>query len=300
MDKNRFVCFLFLVIPVLFLHAQESAGPDRRIEAQGFIAWEKMELSATVSLDLAGAGIILPTGRIQAEDVIRREYTALMRPYILALPYDSSSVLGDLVERGEFSFLGLEEAAASARRGAPVLSPDLSRLSAAFTIDMAALGAQFKRHRRPMDMPRVLLPVPAASWTGIVIIASERLPVHGRNISAYAAPCLFPRIWDSEMNLIYERNTLDSADSLRPLVRYSAEAGIFLDTPSGLSPELEAIVGQKPLRIMARGLFGIRPTDPLIDREDALLILSSENNRKLLREGRVVIVLSDGVLREEL
>jgi hypothetical protein len=51
---------------------------------------------------------------------------------------------------------------------------------------------------------------------------------------------------------------------------------------------------------MARGLFGVLPTDPVIDREDALLILSSENNRKLLNEGRIVIVLDKKQLTKNL
>jgi hypothetical protein len=47
-------------------------------------------------------------------------------------------------------------------------------------------------------------------------------------------------------------------------------------------------------------VYGIRPTDPIIDREDALLILSSEENIRLLREGRVAIVLDQSVLRNPL
>ena len=54
--------------------------------------------------------------------------------------------------------------------------------------------------------------------------------------------------------------------------------------------------GPNPLRSIAREVFGIRPTDPVIDREDALLIISSEENRRLLREGKVVLILHQDVL----
>jgi hypothetical protein len=47
-------------------------------------------------------------------------------------------------------------------------------------------------------------------------------------------------------------------------------------------------------------VYGIRPTDPVIDREDALLILSSEDNLLLLREGRVAIMVDPGVLKNPL
>ncbi|GHV74890.1 hypothetical protein AGMMS49940_21920 [Spirochaetia bacterium] len=58
--------------------------------------------------------------------------------------------------------------------------------------------------------------------------------------------------------------------------------------------------GVQPPRIFARGVYGIRPTDPIIDREDALVILSSDDNLRLLREGRVAIMLNAGVLRNPL
>jgi len=52
-------------------------------------------------------------------------------------------------------------------------------------------------------------------------------------------------------------------------------------------------IGGDPLRIVARGLFGVSPTDPIIADIDALRILSSPENRALLREGRIVIVTGD-------
>jgi hypothetical protein len=103
------------------------------------------------------------------------------------------------------------------------------------------------------------------------------------------------------MSLIYERSMMDP-DRARSaaMIRYASPSGVFHPTPSGLSPELAALVGGNPLRIIARGVYGIRPTDPIIDREDALLILSSEENIRLLREGRVAIVLDQSVLRNPL
>jgi hypothetical protein len=123
-------------------------------------------------------------------------------------------------------------------------------------------------------------------------MASESLPVHGMMGSALPVPCLFPKLWDTNMNLIFELNPLAGA-----MVRYFPARDIFVREPSGLSPELAALVGDRPLRIFARGVFGIQPTDPVIGREDALLIISSEANRNLLREGRVAIIVDDSVLR---
>ncbi|MDR1411097.1 MAG: polymerase [Spirochaetaceae bacterium] len=284
------------VLLVLTCLAGSLYAQTPRIAVTGAIEWKKMEMRVSLALDLASAGLRLPTGRAQAEEIIAVEFASLLRPYILAIPVDSSTTVEDLIRLGSFSFLGPENIAGTAKRGYATLAPDFSSLSSASTLDLSILSSRLILHSRPMEIRRVLSPVPAASYSGIIIIASGELPVHGRRTGAFVTPCLFPKVWDTDMNLVYERNILDPAGAGKTLVRYAAEEDIFRDTPSGLSPEISALVGSNPLRIIARGVFGIRPTDPIIDREDALAILSLENNRRLLREGKVVIVLSDGAL----
>ncbi|GHV81198.1 hypothetical protein AGMMS49944_29890 [Spirochaetia bacterium] len=271
------------------------------LDIDGAVAWEAMEITAKVDLNLRSAGIRLPTGRAQAEELIVTEYPRLVRPTILSIPVDSANTVKDLIDRGEFTLQEVGNIALSARRVPPALSTDLASLTAAYTIDLTRIGAALIRHSRPADLIRPLRPLPAASYTGIIILAAESLPVHGRNIKSLALPCLFPKIWDTEMNLLYDRNMLNP-DTARTvgMVRYVTESGVFRPTPSGLSPELTALVGDKPLRIFARGVYGIRPTDPIIDREDALVILSSADNLRLLREGRVALMLNADVLRNPL
>jgi hypothetical protein len=288
--KNLLLAAALCGVATFGLHAQT---PD----IAGSVEWEKMEISASVKLNLISAGIRLPTGRSQAEEFVDAEYPRLIRTSLLSIPVDSSSVLRDLIDRGEFSLQSVESIARSAARVPPALSADLSSMTVSYTIDLSRLSAALVRHSSAAELSKPLRPLPAAAYTGIIILAAEPLPVHGRNVSALAQPCLFPKIWDTGMNLIYERSMMD-ADAARSasMVRYVAPPGVFRPTPSGLSPELAALVGNNPLRVIARGVYGIRPTDPVIDREDALLILSSENNIRLLREGRVAIVLDQSVL----
>jgi len=159
---------------------------------------------------------------------------------------------------------------------------------------MVSISALLNRGQNRLTEPAApLIPVRAADYTGIIIIADEELPIHGRNTRALAEPCLFPKIWDTDMNLIYERNMTNPA--LREgslMVRYIVSDSIFRPTPSGLDGDLAAFLGPNPLRIIAREVFGSSPTDTVIDRADALKIVSSENNRRLLREGRVALVLN--------
>jgi hypothetical protein len=49
-------------------------------------------------------------------------------------------------------------------------------------------------------------------------------------------------------------------------------------------------VGLFPLRVAARGVFGDTPTDIVIPTDGARQLLTLEENRDLLREGRIAIV----------
>jgi hypothetical protein len=274
-------------IPILCLFSLHINAQQMTIN--GSFNWDKMEFNATVSLDLQKAGIKLPAGRSRAEAMLEDELPELIRPYINEIQTDSSSTVADLINRGELSPGVFME---KIRSLPPALSPDLSSIFAKYTINLTALGSELIRHSRPQRINAPLIPVTVRSYTGIVIIADESLPFHGHSASVVVLPCLFPKIWDSDMNLIYERNTIEPALGRNMgLVKYTSRDSIMRAVPSAIDEALVKRVGDNPLIIMARGVYGTVPTDPIIDREDALLILSSENNRRLLTEGRVAIVL---------
>lgn len=287
MKRSMLYGFLFFLVGSVF--------SQTRVGITGSIKWERMELNAAVAVNLGSVGVRLPTGRIHAEEIITDEYPHLIRPYLLSIPVDSSTTLGDLLTQGEFSLQRTDTISLSARKIPPTLSLDLTVMSSQYTLNLNKLSAALIRHSRPKDTMRVLIPTPVASYTGIIIIANEALPIHGRNTSSFTLPCIFPKIWDTSMNLIYERNMVDP-EIVDTMVKYVPPESIFRPTPSGLEENLATLVGPNPLRIIARGVFGLRPTDPIIDLEDALLIISSEDNRRLLREGRVAIVINGDAL----
>ncbi|MDR2094581.1 MAG: polymerase [Treponema sp.] len=319
--KRKAVFFIWLLFAGGLLQAQAKIG------ISGEIDWEKFEFNAALTLDLFSAKIRLPAGRIQAEEMLREEYPRRVRPYLLALPVDSSSTLGDWIDKRRYGIRQLEALSLSAREVPPNLTPDLTVMNGSYLVSLFGLSSDLMEHSRAEELPSVLNPVSAASYTGIIILADEPLPIHGRNSSALTLPCILPRVWDTDMNLIYEFNTLDPRRNLRPyergqeepaapprinmdeklprerflktaVVRYVNPEKIFTPSPSGLDGELERLVGPNPLRILAREVYGLRPTDPVIDIEDAKTILANENNRRLLREGRVAVVLNKDVLKE--
>ena len=287
--KLRFLAFL------LAIFTAAGAFADARFGITGTVEWDTLQIKTAISLDLLSAGIRLPSGRTQGETLLSSGYVNLIRPGILGLQVDSSSVIADLINRGEFSLAEVENLALAAHSIPPALSPDMLNISTSYTICLSGVSSALLRSTRPSPVMRTLNPISTAQYTGIIIIASENLPIHGMRSSALPVPCLFPKIWDTEMNLIYERNMLETRDT--SMVRYAPRQNIFQNNPSGLTPELAEVVGTRPLRIFASGVFGIKPTDLIIDRSDALLIISSEENRRLLSQGRVAIILDESVLR---
>ena len=286
-----------LTVFLLVFFTVSGVFADAKIGINGAVEWDTMRIKAVISLDLASAGIKIPSGRIQGESLLLSNYLSLILPSILELQVDSSSTISDLINRGEFNLSEVEAIALKAQSIPPALSPELKNMSVSYNMNISGISSAFIRHRRPSPIMRTLNPVSAARYTGIVIIASDELPIHGMKSKAMPVPCLFPKIWDSEMNLIYERNMLEAESA--SMVSYAPLNSIFQKNPSGLSAELIAAVGERPLRIFANGVFGSTPTDLVIDRNDAMLIISSEENRRLLTEGRVVILLNDSVLRRE-
>jgi len=285
----RVKLILLLLITPAFLFAETI------LDISGTIEWDTMQIKADVSFDLASAGIKLPSGRTQGEAIINAGYINLILSGILDLQVDSSSTIKDLIDRGELSLFEAQALALNAIAVSPALSADMKSMFSSYTITLSGVSAALLKHTRPAEIARTLTPVSTAQYTGIIIIASQSLTVYGMKSEAQPIPCLFPKIWDSEMNLIYERNMLESRDN--SMIRYLSADSIFRRTPSGLSSELQEFVGERPLRIFACGVFGINPTDLIIDREDAMLIISSEENRRLLSKGKVAVILDDSVLR---
>jgi len=304
-SKYKFVRFAWFVVnyfrmsskrccaAVLFLLAATAFAQN--IGITGSIEWDKADIQALVSLNLASANLTMPSGRTRAEALVNSAYLSLIRPVILGIRADSSSTLADLVQRGDLNLNAIDEIALAAPATPPFLSPDLLNIQAAYRISRAEISAALIRHSSPAEIRRTLMPVPSADYTGIIIIASSPLPVHGMKSSALLVPCLFPKIWDTDMNLLFERNMLERGR--KTMVHYAPRASIFHDSPSGISPQAAALVGLRPLRIFARGLFGATPTDLIIDTQDTLRIIATEQNRRLLREGRVLIIVDDSALK---
>ncbi len=244
--------------------------------------WQTEQINSVITLDTALAGIELPTGRSTAISRLDMEIPNLLKDTFFSLVVDSANRLGDIVETGSVSLQDLDDILEAGRKTPPAFSRDLTTLSLHHTVSVAGVGSLFIRHNSPYSPERPLERTATRAYTGIIVDARGPLSVRGEFISDSLKPSLFPKLWDESMNLLYEKNMVEP--------RIARERGIVHYAASLEEAEASERIGSDPLRVVARGVYGINRTDPLLSRQDALKILSQEENLKLLREGRVVIV----------
>jgi hypothetical protein len=249
------------------------------------LRWDTMSLTAQISVDLHAAGIRMPEGRTEAERMIERDMPGLLQDAVFKIPVDSYRTVGDTLEDGTLAINELLGLIRSLKRKESRFSPDFLTFQAVYELPLTDIAALYVRHTRPYELPTPLSYVPARIYTGIVIYAKGLLPVHGEHVEAEVLPCLFPRIFDEEMNTILERNIV-SPEAIR-------RWGIVGYTDNLKAAMLEERTGDNPLRIVASGVFGTSRTDIIISREEALRILALPENRELLREGRIVVVIEE-------
>lgn len=291
--SRRLVAALMIAAGAAAIAAPGEAGASPAASDQSPYAtrftvdWKARVLKVDIALDLVAAGLKLPEGRLVAERMVERDVPAIAKDAIFLLQADSHRTVEDAVEDGTFEPVSLVALAGMARVESSSLSKDMRRFLSTYSLSLDAVASLFLSGAAPSPIRAPLESLPTRDYSGIVIYAKGSLPVHGESVEDQARPCLFPRVYDSEMNLVLDRS-LVAPDALAGAAR--AGMGGVLGYASAIGVEAGERVGSDPMRIMAIGLFGDRRTDFIISREDALRILSSAAGRELLRQGKVVVV----------
>lgn len=247
------------------------------------VDWTNKKFTSRISMDIEKAGITLPEGRISAESLIKIKTPSLLKDPVLSLFVDSASLLGDMVLSDVITLEQVTNIVEQARQTPALFSADGKACNATNTIDMENIGRLLVKHKYPYTPEEPIEIVTSRSYTGIIIDARGALPVHGEYVSSEVYPAFFPTLWDEEMNIIYEKNIADkNVVQNQGLVCYNWQDNFEL---------YEDRIGTDPLYIKASKVYGRNRTDPIIRRKDSLKIITVEENRKLLREGKIVILL---------
>lgn len=280
---KRYFLIKFLISIVFTLFALNINLFSQQATSQSIVDWTKPAFFSTAELDISESNIILPSGRGAAKTILESKIPLLIKDPLLSLPVDSSLKLGDTVLQDTLSLEEITNIIQDGKQSASVYSNEKDSIIINHTIKLNDISSKLVKHSFPYKPNSPIEKTATRKYTGIIIDARGVLPVQGEFVTSTGNPCLFPKVWNEEMELIYEKNIEDSKVAKElGIVNYhwSSDENLYRDR-----------IGNDPLRITAKKIFGINRTDPVISKKDALKILSLDENRELLKQGRVIILL---------
>ncbi len=260
-----------------------SAQNDKILQSTSSIDWTKNEFTSNVSLDMERAGIEMPSGKTEAVREIDDNIPDLVSPPLFTVAVDSERELGDLIVDKTFSYEEITNLIQNGKRSSAVFANRDSTLSTRHTINLLSIASPMVLHHYTYKPERPVEEVASRVYSGIIIDARGKLPIHGEFQEDRTNPCFFPKIWDKNMNTVYERNMGEPESEKQKgmiLYHWSDNENLYRDR-----------IGYDALRINAVELYGRLRTDPVISREDALKILTIPENIELLKQGKVVVLL---------
>ena len=253
------------------------------VSSESTVDWTNRTFTSTLNLDMKQANLSFPTGKNTASNRMNSQLPLLIKDPLLSLKVDSSYTLNDMIVNDLLSFDSITSIIETGTKSPAIFSQTGLALNMNHQMNLANIGILMIKHRYPYSPKEPIQQVASRKYTGIIIDARGSLPVQGEFVQDQVDPCFFPTVWDDDMNLLYKKNMTNAA--------IAQKEGIVHYDYSDDESRYQDRIGNDPLRIRARKVYGINRTDPIISRNDALKILSIPENIQLLNEGRVVILL---------
>lgn len=251
------------------------------------IDWGKgiLHLNVTKKIDLYKE--FAPDMKYLVEREIKDKLPDIFLKSILDINVDSAHTINDIViEKAEgirlIKGLGLH-----GKNEGAYQSSDLKNIHIHYTFTIFSengLIPMFVHHEYPNSLTIELGFIPTREYTGLVIYAKGSFSSYGTNKQVYVEPALFPTLYDEETNVVLDKRMCYPDYLIKwGMAAYSesAEETFFLTR-----------IGPYPLRIMAHQVFGKHHSDLILPREAVKKLLCTENNRKMLKEGRILIIIN--------
>ena len=275
--KRNSIIFTCLLLTAT-LWAQNGA-----LQSTSRIDWITRTFTSDISLDTNAANISMPSGKKNASALIKSKMAQLIQPPLLYLYNDSNTTLSDMVIQDRLTLDDIYHFIMNGYKTPDVFASDLLTLKTENTTNLNNLSSLLVRHKTAYATEKPIDQIASRPYSGIIIDARGSYPVHGEYVSSEIFPCVFPKIWDEQMNTVYERNSVNPA-----IVKETGLTGFHY---SDDITYYEDRIGSDPLYIKATQVYGRNRTDPIIKHTDALKILTVPQNVELLKQGKVVILL---------
>ncbi len=280
-----------LVATILLFLAPALWGQQTNVESVE-VDWMNGLLRTTLSRPLDGSDSADALSR--ARRAIQRDMPDLMVGVIGSIMLDSAGTIADRLLQDPGRVAGLARVAAQAEPVRSSPSRDLRSAHIQFELHLYRdIAPVFVDHETPLPLDGRIGWQPDRGYSGIMIIADFPLDRFAEEMSADLEPTLFPGFY-------FATGTPSLLFRIAEASHFPAEtltqSGPALYSSDYASPEVVARVGPRPLRILARGVFGDSPTDIIVSEADARLILGSDTLKDHFSNGRITIIVSEAQL----
>jgi hypothetical protein len=280
MNVNRSALVFFIVFSLF-----PGAAEEINVSASKTVDWEEgiITLEITAATDTAWT---TPSSRYDMDRLISKRAPVFTAETLSDIPLSSLDTIGSAILKDTALYGDLLKLPDRVGKTFSTASEDRKSLTVQYNIPLFPHIASLFMDRKKADTIDVDLRYTAtADFTGLIIYAAEELPLHGTNKKAVLRPSIFPRIFDENLNLVLDMTRVDPE-----FLQKWGTSGFSLDENREYYGDR---VGAFPLRTMATALFGKNETDLIIPESAVRKILSTEHNRELLAQGRVMIIYGE-------
>ncbi len=255
------------------------------------IDWAKGLLKITAITDLDLQNFPFPRARARAEQALYDTMPSLFVEALMDIPIDSYYTVRDKLKdeyERENLLPSLSRIASKGEKMGSYVSEDFRQLETSFVYPFYGADgilSSMVRHEQPMPIRHELGFHATRKFSGVVIYAKGEYPVWGAkaNETSQVHEAFFPKIFDDNMNIVVRLEMCDP----QMLKKWGIAAYTTSDTEIGFGPR----VGSFPLETIALGVYGKNNTDIIISSEAAGELLSLAENRELLRQGKILIIV---------
>ena len=279
--KRIYVLMVFFLLFAFSVLYPESIKPTI-IKKE--IQWGNNSIIVDIEMPLEKTEKVFPVAKSKAELAIEQNMPFIIKKTLESINIDSYTSLKDKSEELPelLNFFSRQKIKKIFSR----MSKDNMILEARYKIAIYPdIVSFFVNHTQTSEIPYTMNYTPTREFSGLVIFAKGKLPVHGEKKKEKLQPALFYRIYNDKMDLLFEKEMVNP-EYLRKWGMGSYSSSINLKTQ-------ENRIGRSPLKIAAVGIFGKNYTDIIIAGEDANKLLYDNRNRKNFLEGRILIILDN-------
>ncbi|MDC7124911.1 MAG: hypothetical protein PQJ46_05055 [Spirochaetales bacterium] len=276
---------IFFIVSIFTLFSTTQVFSQYEIKTNTEISWATDVITIEATVDLPDDVTNITSERFKITEFIDRKLTNIAMSAFNDIYLDSLTTLGDFFSSSMQGLTDFDQ-----------INIDKNHISSSMSLNLDSVTNYYKydinkeiipliiTHKKGAPIPEELNYEPSANFSGIIIYAKDELPYYGEQGRKLLKPAIFPKLYTEKMDQVV---TYKMADP-----EFLSKWGFVQYTYDLNELKYEERIGRYPFRTTAEGIFGNNCTDILITEEAARKLLYNPANRRLIKEGRILIIIN--------